>query len=172
MKQNLEILKGIHPGVFLSRELARKDLHSAELAKRVSVHRQNLNAIIKGRRSMNLPLSLRIEKELGLQEGFLMTLQLYFDIEQEKRRLSVLLKPDLSKFRKALFWDIEFSNIDWMKNRSFVIQRVFERGNEEEISETIRFYGKDEILGCLYFGDDRYSVSLKDNAAKYLGYEL
>lgn len=171
MRQNIEILRGVHPGMFLSRELAGKDLRSAELAKKVGAQRQNLNAIIKGRRSMNLPLSLKIEKELGLQEGFLMTLQLYFDIEQEKKRVSMAFKPDLSKFRKALFWDIDISSIDWMKNKSFVIQRVFERGDETEILEIMRFYGRDNILGSISFGNDRYSVSLESNAKKYLGYE-
>lgn len=146
-------------------------MRSAELAKIVGAQRQNINAIIKGRRSMNLPLSLKIEKELGLQEGFLMTLQLYFDIEKEKRRISLSFRPDLSKYRKVLFWDIDIDNIDWKKNKSFVIQRVFERGDESEILETIRFYGKGNILSCLSFEDERYSISLRDNVKKYLGHE-
>ena len=55
-------------------------------------------------------------------------------------------KPDLTKFRKTLFWDTTFDRIDFTAHGRYVINRVFERGNEEEIKEIIRFYGRDTIL--------------------------
>lgn len=169
MKLNLDILKGIHPGLFLARELQRRDLRGAALASHIGTYRQNLNAILQGRRSMNLPLSLRIEQKLSLPEGCLMTLQLYYDISQEKRKQNAAYHPDLTKYRESLFWDTDMSNIDWQANKDYVIQRVFERGEKEEIEETIRFYGKNECLKALHF-DNPYAVYLKDNAHKYLGY--
>ena len=39
--------------------------------------------------------------------------------------------------------------IDWEKNKLAVIYRVFERGNEQEIQEIIRFYGKKNVLNQL-----------------------
>ena len=75
MNEPLIILKGIHPGQFLDRELRRRSLKSKELALAVGEHPQTLSAIIRGKRAMNTPLSLRIERNLQLDEGFLMQLQ-------------------------------------------------------------------------------------------------
>ena len=85
MISKIELLKGIHPGVYLARELQRRELRGGTLASRIGAYRQNLNAILQGRRNMNLPLSLKIEQELDLPEGFLMTLQLHYDIARTKR---------------------------------------------------------------------------------------
>ena len=88
MNATIEILKGLHPGLFMQRELNKRKLRSGHFAESIGEHPQTISAIIRGRRSMNIPLSLRIEKALGLEEGFLMTLQVHYDIAEEKRRLS------------------------------------------------------------------------------------
>ena len=145
MKSRLEILKGIHPGILIEKDLKKKKLPSGRFAIAINEFPQTLSAIINGRRSMNLPLSLKIEKELGYDEGFLMTLQLYHDIKILKQKDSAKHKPDLSKFRKVIFWDTDMQQIDWIKNKRAVIERVFERGNEMEQKEIIRFYGQEEV---------------------------
>ena len=170
MISKIELLKGIHPGVYLARELQRRELRGGTLASRIGAYRQNLNAILQGRRNMNLPLSLKIEQELDLPEGFLMTLQLHYDIARTKREQYAGQHPDRPNFRPVLFWDVDPQKIDWHKNRSFVIQRVFERGEEQEIEEAIRFYGREEILRNLRFDENPYAVNLKANARKYLEY--
>jgi len=57
--------------------------------------------------------------------------------------------------------------IDWEKNKLSVIYRVFERGNEQEIQEIIRFYGKEIVLKNL---EKRNSTSkiVITNMLKYL----
>ena len=145
MKSRLEILKGIHPGILIEKDLKKKKLPSGRFAIAINEFPQTLSAIINGRRSLNLPLSLKIEKELGYDEGFLMTLQLYHDIKILKQKDSAKHKPDLSKFRKVIFWDTDMQQIDWIKNKRAVIERVFERGNEMEQKEIIRFYGQEEV---------------------------
>ena len=72
-----------------------------------------------------------------------MLLQSYYDIEKEKSKTQ--LSPNLSILRKSLFWDTEILNIDWNKQSKAVINRVFERGNEEEKKEIERFYGKKKV---------------------------
>ena len=57
MNEQLSILKGIHPGQFLDRELRHRGLKSKELALAVGEHPQTLSAIIRGKRAMNTPLS-------------------------------------------------------------------------------------------------------------------
>jgi hypothetical protein len=39
--------------------------------------------------------------------------------------------------------------INWEKQKKAVIKRVFERGNEKEKKEIIRFYGKDSVNDIL-----------------------
>ena len=50
--------------------------------------------------------------------------------------------PGLSKFNKSLFWDTKIEKINWIRNKKWVIKRVFEYGNDLEIKEIIHFYGK------------------------------
>ena len=40
-------------------------------------------------------------------------------------------------------------NIDWEKQKKAVIKRVFERGNEIEKGEIIRFYGREDVNSVL-----------------------
>ena len=78
-------------------------------------------------------------------------------------------KPDLTKFRKTLFWDTTFDRIDFTAHSRYVINRVFERGTEEEILEIIRFYGRDTILENLNCnGNPLLKHQFKANVEKYL----
>ncbi|HNQ82465.1 MAG TPA: plasmid maintenance system antidote protein [Bacteroidales bacterium] len=144
MNNELIIIKGIHPGFYLERELRRRNLGKSKFAISVGEYPQTLVSITKGKRKMNTSLALKIEKELGLEEGYLMILQIYHDIEKEKMNLN-LSRPDLSKIRPVLFWDTEPEKINWILQKEAVIKRVFERGNEEEKDELIRFYGIDAV---------------------------
>jgi hypothetical protein len=59
--------------------------------------------------------------------------------------------------------------LDWDNNRLWIIRRTFEYGNEEEILETIRFYGKDQVRSILLtITDERKAEIRKDNLEKYL----
>jgi hypothetical protein len=105
---------------------------------------QTLGAITKGKRNMNTPLSLKIEAALDLPEGYFMTLQIFHEIKEEKAR-QVNSHPDFSRIRSGLFWDTDINKINWNRQRKAVIERVFERGNEQEKNEIRRFYG-DEVV--------------------------
>lgn len=149
MNESLAHLKGLHPGVVLERELKKRGLAKGPFA--ISIHEfpQTLGAITKGKRAMNTSLSLRIEEALGIEEGYFMTLQIFYDIEEEKRRREKALRPNVAMFRPALFWDTRIERIDWRRQKGAVIERVWQRGNEQEKDEIIRLYGKgvvDEIL--------------------------
>ncbi|MBP6978633.1 MAG: plasmid maintenance system antidote protein [Bacteroidales bacterium] len=144
MNKELSIIKGIHPGLYLERELTRHNLRKGRFAISIQEYPQTLVSIIKGKRRMNTALALKIEEAMGLEEGFLMTLQVFYDIENEKKKQHSG-KPDLSKIRLVLFWDTELEGINWILQKNAVIKRVFERGNDEEKSEMLRYYGKDTI---------------------------
>lgn len=72
--------------------------------------------------------------------------------------------PDLSKLRTILFWDTRIELIDWLRYKRAVIERVFERGDEQEKEEVVRFYGQAAVIEVLKnkIKKDRiYSESLK-----------
>ncbi len=144
MNQELEILKGIHPGIILDRKIKERKLSKGRFALMINEYPQTLGAITNGKRSMNTSLALKIEQELNLAEGFLMTLQVFYDIKQEKRKTEIA-RPDFSRLRRGLFWDTDMEKIDWQQQKRAVIQRVFERGNSTEKAEITRFYGDSEI---------------------------
>ena len=83
------------------------------------------------------------------------------------------LHPDKSKYRETLFWDTDFGTLDWQRNSEWIIRRVFEYGNEDEIQETIRYYGEDKIVNVLQVIKDSWnSQNRNDNVKKYLSYEF
>ena len=145
MNPSINILKGVHPGVVLERELKKRGLGKGPFALSIQEFPQTISAITKGKRGMNTPLALRVENALGMEEGYFMTLQLFYEIKEEKRKQAQSFKPDLTLLRPALFWDTDLQKIDWKRQKRAVIERVWERGNEQEKAEMTRLYGEQEI---------------------------
>lgn len=148
MRRRLDRYKGIHPGIVLERELKKRSLKQRPFALSLHEHPQTFHALIKGKRGLSVPLALKIETKLGLEEGSLAMLQTWYDIKKEKEKQKTP-PPDLSRIRKALFWDTDIQQIDWDRQYRAVIQRIFERGNEEEKREITRYYGKDKVQTVL-----------------------
>lgn len=148
MLDQISIVKGIHPGLIVERELKKRNLRKGAFAISIQEYPQTLVSIIKGKRRMNPALSLKIEQALGFEEGYLMVLQVYYDIAEEKQKLHQE-KPNLNVLRPVLFWDTTIDRIDWQKHKKAVIRRVFERGSEAEKQEINRFYGKEQVREIL-----------------------
>src|SRR5690606_8125311 len=83
-------------------------------------------------------------RELGLEEGTLVLLQAYYEIKRIKEK-EFKRTPNLNILNKALFWDTDMQRIDWERQYRAIIERVFERGNENDKNEIIRFYGAEKI---------------------------
>lgn len=143
MQFALEKYKGIHPGMILERELKKRKLKKAPFAISLDEYPQTLNEITKGRRGITPALSLKIDKALELDEGTMLVLQAYHEIEKEKLKNED--RPNLSLLRSALFWDTDIDKINWSKQYKAVIKRVYERGNMKEQSEIVRFYGTEKV---------------------------
>ncbi len=60
--------------------------------------------------------------------------------------MSAKQKPVLAK---RIFWDVNFENLDYDAKANFIIERVFERGDVEDIRNTRRYYGDEKIQGAL-----------------------
>jgi plasmid maintenance system antidote protein VapI len=145
METVIEKYKGIHPGLILERELKKRNLKKGPFALSLHEYPQTLNSITKGQRGLTPALSLKIDKALGLEVGTMLLLQTYYEIKREQQKGNLIELPDISVIRKALFWDTDINKIDWKKQYKAIIQRVFERGNDDEKREILRFYGKDKI---------------------------
>jgi hypothetical protein len=52
-------------------------------------------------------------------------------------------------FNKRIFWDVVFEKIDYDAKANFVIERVFERGDVEDVRNCFRYYGKEKIEQAL-----------------------
>lgn len=50
---------------------------------------------------------------------------------------------------KRIFWDINFEKLDYDTKSVFVIERVFERGDVEDIRQCRRFYGDEKVSEVL-----------------------
>ena len=62
-------------------------------------------------------------------------------------------------------------NIDVIAHSRYVINRVFERGNEEEINEIIRFYGKAKIIENITLNSKSpFEKVVQGNLKKYMDY--
>lgn len=140
MDSHIAIIKGIHPGKLIDRELRKKGFSQRSLADQTGISYQTINAIIAGRRNLTTEQALKIGQVLGFEESFLAILQTYYDINKCKEKELADLYSEAPYIRKSLFWDAEFDKINWGKYKKAVIQRVLERGSEDEIKEIMRFY--------------------------------
>lgn len=58
-------------------------------------------------------------------------------------------KKEKPIFNKRIFWDVNFEKIDYDKKANFVIERVFERGDVEDIRNCRRYYGDEKVKEAL-----------------------
>ncbi|MGB0429671.1 MAG: DUF6922 domain-containing protein [Bacteroidia bacterium] len=55
----------------------------------------------------------------------------------------------ISQMTTSTFWDVDFSQIDLVKNSQFIISRIFMRGDLPEIHDVLKYYGKEKTIGAL-----------------------
>jgi addiction module HigA family antidote len=168
MLPEISMIKGIHPGAILKRELKIRGMKSSELAKLVNEHKQSISAILNERRSINPRLSIKLAKEFGVAADYFMHLQASHLINLEVQKDAEKNTPDLKKIRKIVFWDTDFNLLDWEKQKSAIIKRIFERGNDTEIKEIITFYGLSTVKQTIDTTKNNFLPSFYQNVKKYL----
>jgi hypothetical protein len=94
-----------------------------------------------------------------------MILQASFEVETYRKSQLKNKNPLLGKFRKSIFWDTKIEYIDINKNKKFLIQRVLERGNKQEIENLISIYSiriiKKELLNIKKSFVPNYSKNIQ-----------
>ena len=162
-------------GAVLDRIRTKAHLTQRKLASRSELPYQRINDFIANRRKISPANSLKLEKALGIDyQCFFYQIQTNYEIYVATSHLLEQSQPDKSKYRKALFWDTDFETLDWQRNSEWIIQRVFEYGNENEIKETIRYYGEIKITKVLRDIKDKWNAENRNNNInKYLlGHEI
>lgn len=137
----------------------RRKLSLEQVAERAGISRPTLSALEKGSPGVSVGVLIQVLFALGLEKDILQLAkddipgrklqdaQLLTKQRQLKRNANA--HPDFSIIRPALFWDTKLESISWQKQKKAVIKRVFERGNEQEKAEIIRYYGKKEVDNIL-----------------------
>lgn len=166
MLPELSEIKGIHPGIILKRELENRGIKAAQLALSSEEHKQTISAILNKRRRITPKLSIKLSEIFNVESDYFMLLQASYDVNTLAHKLKYEVMPNLNKFRRVLFWDTDFKKIDWQKQKHAIIKRVLERGNDEEIKELIRFYGKKTISAEIKHISPRL-FGLNHNITKY-----
>ena len=166
MLLELDKIKGIHPGLILKRELNLRGIRSSELADSINIHKQTISAILNQRRGINPDISIKLSQQFNIDEDYFMLLQASYDVKKASNAKSKT-HPNISNFRKVIFWDTDIDKIDWDKNKRSVIKRVLERGNKKEIDEIISFYGKEVIFNEIKKIKKSHLPSFEKNIKQY-----
>lgn len=81
-------LKNIHPGEILLEEfLIPMEVSQNKLARDIQVPPRRINEIILGKRSITADTDLRLSRVLGTSEGYWLTLQTVYDLEEKKNSI-------------------------------------------------------------------------------------
>jgi len=97
-----KMMNPIHPGEILLEEfLGPLGVSQYRLAKDISVPPRRINEIVHGKRSITADTALRLARFFGTTERFWLNLQVRFDLEVEKDRLSGVLERDVLVFQTA-----------------------------------------------------------------------
>lgn len=90
----------IHPGEILLEEFLKPlGVSQYRLAKDISVPPRRINEIVHGKRSITADTALRLARFFATTERFWLNLQVRYDLEVEKDRLSGVLERDVSVFQ-------------------------------------------------------------------------
>lgn len=90
----------IHPGEILLEEFLKPlGVSQYRLAKDISVPPRRINEIVHGKRSITADTALRLARFFATAERFWLNLQVRYDLEVEKDRLSGVLERDVSVFQ-------------------------------------------------------------------------
>lgn len=60
--------------------------------------------------------------------------------------MSVTTKP---YDHPRIFWDVDHTKLDFEKKATFIIERVFERGDVQDIRNCRRYYGDEKVAEVL-----------------------
>jgi hypothetical protein len=100
-----------------------------------------------------------------------MILQACYEVNTFKNSELRKTNPLLGKIRRSIFWDTNIELIDIEKHRKFIIQRILERGNKQEIKSLIKIYTLKTIKNELPKIKNSFIPNYQDNIRKYIEHD-
>ena len=73
----------------------------------------------------------------------------------------MMLPKYIPEIRPAILWDTPPENVDYEKHSDFIICRVFNRGNIQEIADVVVCYGDDYVRTLLLTSDNLDNFGLE-----------
>ena len=139
----------IPAGSILQRILRKEHISQKKLSDQTGIITQRINDLVKGKRRFTVESSALLARFLPVPDpGYFYRIQCNHDIYTYIERY--MRQPvECSLFREALFWDIDATTLDWKKHKCWIIQRVFEYGNESEVKVIIEHYGSQAVTDAL-----------------------
>ena len=154
----------IPAGAVLQRILKKEHISQKQLSDLSGIITQRINDLVKGKRRFTVETSALIGKFLPVPDpGYFYRLQCNHDIFTYIG--NHLTSIDHSQFRDALFWDIDTTTLDWNKHKRWIIQRVFEYGNDAEVKAIIEHYGLTATKEILNSIQDNWRREARENMA-------
>ena len=153
-------------GAVLRRILRKEKVSQKALSDESGIITQRINDLVNGKRRFTPESSSLIAKSLSLSDpGYFYRLQcnhdIYLFVEAQGHQ-----SIDLTIFRKSLFWDADVETLDWDKHKRWIIQRVFEYGNDEEINVVIAHYGSQTVKEVLNTIHDEWKRDVRETMMK------
>jgi|SRR5690242_12919365 len=78
----------LHPGEVLADELAARNLVKSAFAMKIGMYPGHFSDILKGRRNISAAIALKLEKELSISAEFWLGLQVDYDLQVERDKIS------------------------------------------------------------------------------------
>ena len=156
----------IPAGMVLQRILRKEMISQKSLSDQTGIITQRINDLVKGKRRFTVETSALLARFLPVPEpGYFYRLQCNHDIFTYLNSYSSH-PVDRSRFRDALFWDIDAANLDWNRHKRWIIQRVFEYGNDGEVEAIIEYYGPQTVMETLNSIHDDWRRNTRENMIK------
>jgi antitoxin HigA-1 len=83
----LETNVTLHPGEVLGEELDAREILKKDFAGALGIKTQYLRDIVKGKKNVTDRMALKLEKELGIEAGFWLRLQIAYALFNAKKEL-------------------------------------------------------------------------------------
>ena len=97
-------------GEIIRERLAIMGISQVELANRCDEHVQVISAILNGQREIPIPLSVKLDYALELEQGFIAVAQARYLASQEARNLKI---PDMQSRKRAILKKVKAAGGLW-----------------------------------------------------------
>ena len=79
----------LHPGEILADELSAREILKKDFAATINLQPTHLSDLLKGKRHVSAKLALQLEKQLGIDAGFWLRVQVTYDLFMAKKELEI-----------------------------------------------------------------------------------